>query len=118
MTRPARKTDEEDVWQLAIASDDLWEGEMVGVRVDETDVLLVKLGEDEVHAYADRCPHAGARLSEGMLCGTTLRCSVHHWDFDARSGEGINPRKCTLARYPVQIVDGTVMVQLRVRDPR
>jgi toluene monooxygenase system ferredoxin subunit len=115
MTRAPTKLDEDDTWQLAIAADDLWEGEMVGLRLAGTDVLLVKLGEHEVHAFADRCPHAGARLSEGMLCGTTLRCNAHHWDFDVRTGEGINPRTCKLARYPVQIVAGGVMVQLRVR---
>jgi len=108
----------EDVWQYALPAEALWEGEMVGVRLADADVLLVKLGANEIHAYDDHCPHAGARLSEGMLCGSTLRCNAHHWDFDVRTGDGINPRKCQLTRHPVQVVDGAVMVQLRVRRPR
>jgi len=100
-------------WLFAMPDAELWEGEMLGVRLAETDLLLVKLGEARVHAYEDRCPHAGARLSEGMLSGTTLRCRAHHWDFDVRTGEGINPRNCKLTRIPVRVEGGAVLVQLR-----
>lgn len=86
---------------------------MIGVRLEGANVLLVRLGAGAVHAYDDRCPHAGARLSEGRLCAAALRCSAHHWEFDLRTGEGINPRKCRLWEHGVQIVEGEVLVQLR-----
>lgn len=99
-------------WTLVATLDEIWEGEMMGVRVGETDVLLVNVGHGEIHAYDNRCPHAGSRLSEGHLSATKLQCAAHLWEFDVRSGQGINPRNCKLRRYPVKVVDGAVLVQL------
>lgn len=110
-TGPALERDE-DVWTFAVALADLWEGEMVGLRLGCTDVLLVHLGGEEIHAYDNRCPHAGSRLHEGRLMGATLRCAAHLWEFDARTGHGVNPRSCRLRRYPVKIVDGAVLVKV------
>lgn len=70
----------------------LWEGEMIGVRLAGADVLLVNLGPDGIHAYDNRCPHAGSRLSDGRLSAANLRCGAHLWEFDVRTGEGVNPR--------------------------
>lgn len=103
---------DELVWMTALRVDELWAGEMIGLHLGHTDVLLVNVGDGEVHAYANRCPHAGARLSDGRLTRATLRCSAHLWEFDARSGDGINPRNCKLQRYPVKVVDGDILVQV------
>lgn len=110
---PVKEGNESDGWLVALAVDDLWEGEMVGVRVGGVDVLLVNLGGGDVHAYENRCPHAGARLSEGHLSATTLRCGVHLWEFDPRTGAGVNPRNCRLRRYAVKVEGGSVMVRVR-----
>lgn len=98
-------------WRYALPLDDLWDGEVVAVRVGAREVMLANLRGD-VHAYDNRCPHAGARLSEGMIRGVTLRCAAHHWEFDVLTGAGVNPRTCALQRYPVRIVDGAVMVHV------
>lgn len=96
-------------WKDALRLDDLWEGEIVAVRVGTREVLVANV-RGEVLAYDNRCPHAGARLSEGMVRGVTLRCAAHHWEFDVQTGAGVNPRSCALHRYAVRIVDGVVMV--------
>jgi toluene monooxygenase system ferredoxin subunit len=85
---------------------------MIGVRLGNADVLLVNLGGGEIRAYDNRCPHAGSRLSEGRLRATTLQCASHLWEFDARTGAGVNPRTCKLHGYPAEIVDGVVMVRV------
>jgi toluene monooxygenase system ferredoxin subunit len=85
---------------------------MVGVSLGYVDVLLVHLASGEIHAYDNRCPHAGSRLSEGHLGATILRCPAHQWEFDVRTGRGINPIDCKLRRYPVKVVDGDILVQL------
>lgn len=38
-------------------------------------------------AIADRCPHAGARLSAGELDGAVVTCSAHGSQFDVRNGD-------------------------------
>ena len=99
-------------WTFALRADDLWDGEMVGLSCGGADVLIAKLGA-EVLAYENRCPHAGTRLSDGVLSATRLTCGAHRWEFDLRTGDGINPRRCQLRRYPVKIVDGNVLVLAR-----
>lgn len=115
---PEAKTDTggspcaEDTWLPLLRLDELWEGEMVAVRVRSAEVLLVNLGAGELRAYDNRCPHAGSRLSEGRLEAVTIRCAAHRWEFDARSGHGVNPRNCRLRRYRVRVADGVVWVEL------
>ncbi|HVW25668.1 MAG TPA: Rieske (2Fe-2S) protein [Polyangiaceae bacterium] len=103
----------EDDWVFALPLDELWEGEIVGLKIGSSDVLLVNLGHGVIRAFDNRCPHAGSRLSEGCLRGETLRCGTHHWEFDARTGDGINPKTATLTSYLVTVREGAVLVQLR-----
>jgi toluene monooxygenase system ferredoxin subunit len=91
--------------------DDLWSGEMMGLDVDGTSVLLVN-NDDHVYAYADVCPHQKSRLSEGCLIGKTLRCARHHWEFDVCTGHGINPEKACLKVFPVSIKSRDVFLDL------
>lgn len=89
--------------------DDLWSGEMMGVVVDTVPVLLVNVN-GAIHAYEDRCAHQGVRLSEGCLRGSVLTCDAHHWQYDATTGSGVNPRGVALSRFPVRIEAGTIFV--------
>ena len=91
--------------------EDIWEGELQAVRVRDRPVLLVKLA-GKIHAYDGRCPHQGAALAEGELVGSVLTCQVHHWQFDAISGAGINPRKACLERLHLEIIEGKVWIEI------
>jgi toluene monooxygenase system ferredoxin subunit len=97
-------------WTEAMHLDDLWDGEMEGVEVGGKQVLLVNIDGD-VRAYRNRCPHQEWALSEGDFDGETITCARHLWVFDARSGTGVNPDNCALARYPCRVdEDGTIFV--------
>jgi toluene monooxygenase system ferredoxin subunit len=90
--------------------DDLWVGDLVGVEVAGHPVLLINL-DDEVRAYENRCPHQATPLSEGELDGELLTCYAHLWEFDARTGQGVNPATACLRQYAVRVEDdGTVSV--------
>jgi toluene monooxygenase system ferredoxin subunit len=52
------------------------------------------------------------RLSEGALSGCVLTCRAHHYQYDARSGQGINPKSVRLARFPVEVSEGAVLVDV------
>lgn len=100
------------------ATEDLWDGELLGVFVRRVPVVLLRL-PDGLRAYLDRCPHLGARLSEGRLSGVSLQCRVHHWQYDVRSGAGINPKRACLTRLPVFERQGAVYVDVsEVADGR
>jgi nitrite reductase/ring-hydroxylating ferredoxin subunit len=109
----AEDRDDEQGWVLAMPIAELGEGALIGVQLEGANVLLVNLGEGELRAYDNRCPHASAPLSEGDLSATTLRCAFHHWEFDIRTGAALEPRNCMLRRYPVKVVDAAVLVRLR-----
>jgi nitrite reductase/ring-hydroxylating ferredoxin subunit len=91
-------------------AEDIWDGEMESFRVRNAAVLLVKLA-GRIHAYEGRCPHQGAALVEGELAGAVLTCHAHHWQFDAVTGAGINPRKTCLKRLHLEIVEGNVWIE-------
>ena len=95
--------------------DTLWCGEKAQVVAGGAKVLLVHL-EDGIHAYADRCAHKGVALSEGRLEGCTLVCRAHGWEYDARTGEGINPHGVRLERYRVSLEGEDVFVELEEDD--
>lgn len=38
--------------------------------------------DGEVHAWENRCPHRGMRLSYGFVRGNTLTCLYHGWRYD------------------------------------
>lgn len=99
-------------WYKACRVDELLEGEMLGCRFDDYELVLLNVG-GEVRAYYGLCPHALGRLSEeGIFDGERLVCGVHLWEFDARSGESINPCGAELPSFPVHVRDGEIYVEL------
>lgn len=100
-------------WMPVGQIDDLWEGDMTGVDVAGTKVLLVNV-DGEVFAYLNRCPHQAWELSDGDLEGTTLTCIRHLWSFDVTTGCGMNPSDARLVSYPCRVdQDGTILVDVR-----
>jgi toluene monooxygenase system ferredoxin subunit len=91
-------------WRAAMHIDDLWEGDIVGVSVDDEPVLLVNVDGD-VHAYSNKCPHQQSPLDEGDLDGAKLTCVKHMWEFDARTGCGINPDDAHLRSFGCRVDD-------------
>jgi toluene monooxygenase system ferredoxin subunit len=85
-------------------------GEMLEVEVDGQQVLLIRLSEGEVRAYAGLCPHENVPLAYGEFDGDELTCSAHRWTFDARSGECTDPGGCRLTSYPLEVKDGEIYV--------
>jgi toluene monooxygenase system ferredoxin subunit len=98
-------------WTRVAALDDLWPGERKRVVASGAPILLVRI-DDEIVAWADRCPHQGVPLSEGTIDGRALVCRAHRWEFDVCSGEGRNPRGVHLRRVPVRIASGDVLVEI------
>ena len=101
-------------FERVAALDELWDGDLRAVDVGGVAVLLVRLGADVV-AYADRCAHLGVPMSFGSLSGRVLTCSAHHYQYDAATGQGINPRTARLERFPVEVRGGDVFVDVAGR---
>lgn len=90
---------------------ELWPGEMLACQAGQRRLVLVRLA-DSVHAYEDRCSHLGFPLSRGELKGNVLTCPAHLWQYDARTGCGINPASARLKTVPVTLQGGDVLVEV------
>ena len=98
-------------FEAVLPDDELWAGEMRGLLVQGRRVLLVRTDET-VCAYADRCAHLGVPLSQGKLEGGVITCSAHHYQYDARTGCGINPQSVRLEAFPVRLEAGRIEVDV------
>jgi phenylpropionate dioxygenase-like ring-hydroxylating dioxygenase large terminal subunit len=80
---------EKHLWHPLVASSQLCDAPLGVALLDEAVVLWREPGHDggpgAVHAWEDRCPHRGARLSLGRvlhhLHGARLECPYHGWQF-------------------------------------
>ena len=87
------------------------EGTMRQVIVEGIKIVLIA-GSEGFYAYEDQCAHVGAPLSLGRLSGNELTCSAHWWQYDIKTGVGINPSHCQLKKYEVTVVDEDVYIDV------
>jgi len=77
---------------------------------DGSDLAIYNVG-GEFYAIENSCPHKGAPLSEGTVCGHIVECGLHGWQFDLRSGECLTVRE-RIKTYEVVVEDNLVKVTL------
>ena len=92
------------------AINDLRPGECARYELPDGDELAVFNVDGEFYATGNLCPHRGAPLSEGVLCGHVIECGLHGWQFDVRTGECLTVSD-KIKTYRVSIEDGVVKVE-------
>lgn len=70
------------VWVPVALGRDIEPGAATGTTVDGASVALWRDTGGTLHAWADRCPHRGMRLSLGFVREDRLVCLYHGWQFD------------------------------------
>lgn len=84
------------------------------------DLVLWRDAAGAVHAWPDRCPHRGARLSLGRIEDGHLECPYHGWQFEA-TGRCIHvpalpgfvpPATHCIKSHAARVAHGLVWVQL------
>lgn len=78
-------------------------------------IALVRRG-GSVTAFKNRCPHAGAPLSGGIVRGGTIECPRHHWEFYLDSGECVDQPLYCLRMYDVREEGGWIWVRERTPE--
>ena len=87
----------------------------LGSRVVKTargDVAVFRNGLDEVFALADRCPHKGGPLSQGIVFDRKVTCPLHVWTVRLDSGEAVAPDQGCTPRYRARVDKGEVYLNL------
>ena len=69
-------------WQCVALSRDLPAGTVAGTRLGGREIALWRDEDGGAHAWEDRCPHRGMRLSFGFVRDGRLGCLYHGWSFD------------------------------------
>ena len=96
---------------------DLPDGGMLAVEVDGEPVLLTRTG-NAVRAVGGTCPHAGAKLAEGVRNGDRIVCPWHKATFCLRTGALLDPPAVdSLPRYDVRIDGQRVLVSRPAAEP-
>lgn len=70
-------------WRAVAASCDLAKGEVIPASLDGIAIAVWRSTDGEAHAWFDRCPHRGMRLSHGSASDAGLVCPYHGWRFGA-----------------------------------
>jgi len=99
-------------WTRAAGLAELEGRDVIGVECGGHRLALYRLA-DGIFATSDRCPHAGAALSEGSVVEGYIECPLHFALFDIRTGaaDGGVTTRC-VRTVPVQVTDGGVYVDL------
>ncbi len=92
-------------------------------------LVVVRRG-NAVHVLRDRCPHQGARLSDGHVTGYVpscrpgadisierpgeiIVCPWHGWEFDVRTGLSLcDPQHTRVRSYATRVENGRVLVEI------
>ena len=91
--------------------EDVPEGRGATVELlDGTELALYNVG-GEFYAIENFCPHKGAPLADGTLCGNVVECDWHGWRFDVRTG-GCLTNGSRVETYEVVIEDGWIKIIL------
>jgi phenylpropionate dioxygenase-like ring-hydroxylating dioxygenase large terminal subunit len=86
-------------------------GGMAATQLLDTALLLWRDSAGTLHAWEDRCPHRGMKLSMGTLQNDTVRCAYHGWQYGASGQCKAIPAlpqlkeadlKACVTSYPVQ----------------
>ena len=96
----------------ACRRDEIADGGVKLVEVDETLVILFRQG-DEVFCIDDVCTHDGGTLSEGEVDGCQIACPRHGAKFDLCSGKALTmPATQDTRKHDVRMDGDAVMVRL------
>jgi nitrite reductase (NADH) small subunit len=86
-------------------------GESASLDLPDGDQLALFNVDGEYYAIENFCPHKGAPLSEGQLCGHIVECSWHGWQFDVRTGECLTVNE-KVKTYNVRNEEGVLKIEI------
>jgi phenylpropionate dioxygenase-like ring-hydroxylating dioxygenase large terminal subunit len=110
-------------WYPALESRRLRAGELQGVTLLETPLVLGRDAQRQTFALADLCPHRAMPLSFGRLEGSAVECCYHGWQFDGFTGHcrlipglvanaNVKTERIRVKSFPCAERDGTIWVYL------
>lgn len=78
-------------------------GARVVVRSAKPDVAIFRSKEDKIFALADKCPHKGGALSQGIVFGERVACPLHNWNIELPSGCAVSPDEGCTQKFALKV---------------
>ena len=79
--------------------------------------VLVAHTADGIFVADEMCTHEDARLCDGNLSGTLVKCPLHGSRFDLTTGKVLDdPADENLTIYPVTVDDGRVYISIEAAE--
>ena len=75
-------------------------------------IAVFRNAQDQVFALADRCPHKGGPLSQGIVFGDRVACPLHNGTIGLSDGGADAPDEGCTTAYRTRVVDGVVMIEV------
>ena len=101
-------------WMRICSLDDIPPlGARVVKRDGETDIAVFRTADGKVFALADKCPHKGGALSQGIVCGDKVSCPLHNWSIALATGCAIAPDEGSTRTYAVRVEGGAVWLEIK-----
>jgi len=72
-------------WYPVSLSTGLPAGTSNGTHLFGAEIVIWRDQGGQVHAWEDRCPHRGMRLSLGFVRGDRIACLYHGWQYDTEA---------------------------------
>jgi len=85
---------------------------MAEVVADNKTICIAKY-EDQLFAFAQKCPHASGLLSQGFIdpLGNVV-CPLHRYKYALRNGRNVSGEGYYLKHWPVEMRDDGIYVGL------
>jgi len=105
-----------DGWSPVALSTDLPPGGVMRADVAGFDMVVWRGRSGRVHAWDNRCPHRGMRLSFGFVRGDRLACLYHGWQYGEDAAcryipahpDLEPPQSICATPYPCAEIDGLI----------
>ncbi len=102
-----------DGYVRVIATRAVRPGQIVEGKAGKVALALTNV-DGTYYAFAAHCPHQGWPLWSGSMQGELVRCYLHRWLFNVRTGETVEPGELPvcLPTYPVRIEGDEIWVDV------
>lgn len=115
--KEAKEPDRVDGFVRVARLKDVRPGQIREASAGKIKLALTNVGGN-YYAFAANCPHQGWPLWSGDMKGELVRCYLHRWQFNVRTGENVAPGvPVCLPTYPVIIEGEYLLVNVDNNNP-
>lgn len=75
-------------------------------------IALFRTEDDKVFAIADKCPHKGGPLSQGIVHDCFVTCPLHNWVLNLETGTAVAPDEGKVPTFPIRLDNGVIFLKV------